>query len=193
MARITDRNKIERLKQSTMKLVVENGFGGASATLIAKDAKVAAGYFYMHYKGKYALVNALLQDVYQEVVIKFEELAGNGSSFNIIIEKMIRHFFKMANDEPIKLKFLYVLTHDYSFVIDQNMRENIFELIHKLKDQGHRSGELDKNLNEDDIYLTVVLNTIQFINYQYKTNSKKVIFKKKDEDHLIYQTFKILR
>jgi len=193
MARITDKNKIERLKQSTMKLVVENGFGGASATLIAKDAAVATGYFYMHYKGKFALVNALLQDVYQEVVDKFEQLSSNGSSFNNIVENMIRHFFKMANAEPIKLKFLYVLTHDYSFVIDKNMRENIFDLIGKLKTQGHASGELDKNLNEDDIYLTVVLNTIQFINYRYKTNAKKFFFKKKDEDHLIYLTNKILR
>ena len=40
MARITDLKRIERLKQSTMKLVVEKGFGGASAILIAKDAAV---------------------------------------------------------------------------------------------------------------------------------------------------------
>ena len=53
MARITDQNKIQRLKQSTMKLVVEKGFGGASAALISNDAQVASGYFYMHYEGKF--------------------------------------------------------------------------------------------------------------------------------------------
>lgn len=58
MARITDVNRIKRLKDSTMKLVVENGFGGASAAMIAIDAKVASGYFYMHYKGKYEMVNS---------------------------------------------------------------------------------------------------------------------------------------
>ena len=193
MARITDQNKIDRLKQSTMKLVVEHGFGGASASLIAKDAEVASGYFYLHYKGKYEMVNALLQDVYQEIVNKLEELTNSDSSFSNTTEKVIRHFFKMANTEPIKLKFLYVLTHDYSFKIDQKMREIIFNLIGKLKELGHCAGELDKALNEDDIYLSVVLNTIQFINHQYKNSSKKVIFKKADEDHHIYLTNKILR
>jgi AcrR family transcriptional regulator len=176
-----------------MKLVVENGFGGASATLIAKDAHVASGYFYLHYKGKYDMVNALLQDVYQEVVTKFKELTGSGSSFSNTIENMIRHFFKMANTEPIKLKFLYVLTHDYSFTIDQKMRGNINELIGIIKEQGQKSGELDKNLKEEDIYLAVVLNTIQYINYRYKIATKKVTFKKADEDHHIYLTNKILK
>jgi AcrR family transcriptional regulator len=193
MARITDQKKIERLKQSTMKLVVERGFGGASASLIAKDAEVAAGYFYMHYKGKFEMVNALLQDVYQELVDKFEALTGNGSTFNNTIEKMIRHFFSMANAESIKLKFLYVLTNDYSFVIDKEMRESIFSLIVKLKEQGHASGELDRRVNENDIYLSVIINTIQYINQYYKNSPNQVVFKKADEDHLLYLTNKILR
>lgn len=176
-----------------MKLVVEHGFGGASASLIAKDAKVASGYFYMHYKGKYEMVNALLQDVYQEVIHKFEELTSNGSTFKNIIEKMIRHFFSMANTDPIKLKFLYVLTNDYSFVIDKEMHENIFKILNVLVYDGHSSSQLDKNINQTDLYLIVVLNTIQYINQYYKNSQKKVIFSKDDEDHLIYLTNKILK
>jgi len=193
MARITDQNRIERLKQSTMKLVVENGFGGASASLIAKDANVASGYFYMHYKGKYEMVNALLNDVYQEVVLKFEELTNNGSTFSEITENMIRHFFALANAEPIKLKFLYVLSNDYSFVIDKEMRDNIFKIINVLVFDGHSSGQLDKNVTTSDLYLFVIINTIQYINQCYKNSGKPIIFKKKDEDHLIYLTNKILR
>jgi AcrR family transcriptional regulator len=193
MARITDKNKIERLKQSTMKLVVEHGFGGASASLIAKDAEVASGYFYMHYKGKYEMVNALLQDVYQEVVLKLEELTKNGSTFSEIAEKMIRHFFALANAKPIKLKFLYVLTNDYSFVIDKEMHDNIFKIINELMSFGHSSGQLDKNITESDLYLYVIISTIQYINQCYKNAGKPIIFKKKDEDHLIYLTNKILR
>lgn len=193
MARITDQNRIERLKQSTMKLVVENGFGGASASLIARDAEVASGYFYMHYKGKYEMVNALLHDVYQEVVLKFEELTNNGSTFNDIIENMIRHFFALANAEPIKLQFLYVLSNDYSFVIDKEMHDNIFKIIGVLVFDGHSSGQLDKNVTASDLYLFVIINTIQYINQCYKNAGKPIIFKKKDEDHLIYLTNKILR
>lgn len=193
MARITDQNRIERLKYSTMKLVVEHGFGGASASLIAKDAKVASGYFYMHYKGKYEMVNALLHDVYQEVVSKFEELTNNGSTFSDIIENMIRHFFALANAEPIKLQFLYVLINDYSFVIDSEMRDNIFKIINVLVFDGYSSGHLDKKVSEADLYLFVIINTIQYINQCYKNAGKQIIFEKKDEDHLIYLTRKILK
>ena len=193
MARITDQNRIERLKHSTMKLVVEHGFGGASASLIAKDAKVASGYYYMHYKGKYEMVNALLHDVYQEVVSKFEELTNNGSTFSEIIENMIRHFFALANAEPIKLQFLYVLINDYSFVIDSEMRDNIFKIISVLVYDGYSSGQLDKKVTESDLYLFVIINTIQYINQCYKNAGKQIIFEKKDEDHLIYLTRKILK
>jgi AcrR family transcriptional regulator len=193
MARITDQNRIERLKHSTMKLVVEHGFGGASASLIAKDAEVASGYFYMHYKGKYEMVNSLLHDVYQEVVSKFEELTNNGSTFDEIIDKMIRHFFALANAEPIKLKFLYVLINDYSFAIDSEMRDNIFKIINVLVFDGYTSGQLDKNVSEADLYLYVIINTIQYINQSYKNAGKQIIFEKKDEDHLVYLTRKILK
>ncbi len=193
MARITDQNRIERLKQSTMKLVVERGFGGASASLIAKDARVASGYFYMHYRGKYEMVNALLQDVFHEVVSKFEELTGQESTFSCIIENMIRHIFSMANTDPIKLKFLYVLTNDYSFIINKEIRENIYKLLDLMVYDGHSSGQLDKRINRSDLYLIVIINTIQYINQYYKSSQKKVVFRKDDEDHLIYLTNKILK
>ncbi len=193
MARITDQNRIERLKQSTMKLVVQHGFGGASASLIAKDAKVASGYFYMHYKGKYEMVNALLQDVYHEVVHKFRDLTSNDSTFTNIIENMIRHFFYMANADPVKLKFLYVLTNDYSFVIDDKMHEDILNILNILVNNGHSSGELDKNITRSDLYLIVIINTIQYINQYYKNSEKKVNFNKEDEDHFIYLTNKTLK
>jgi len=193
MARITDQTKIERLKQSTMKLVVERGFGGASAMLIAKDAKVAAGYFYMHYSGKYEMVNTLLQDVYQEIVDKLKELTQENYPFSETIDKMIRHIFAIASAEPIKMKFLYVLTNDYSFVVDAGIRKNIFDVIIQLKELGHTERTLDQTITEDDLYLILFINTIQFINQRFKKSTKRVKFSKADEDHLLYLINKILK
>jgi len=192
MARITDQNRIERLKQSTMKLVVENGFGGASAVLIASDAKVAAGYFYMHYKGKYEMVNSLLQEVYQGIITKLEELVENGSTFNEIVENLIKYFFNMANTEPMKVKFLYVLSNDYSFVIDPEVRNNSFQFIKRVKELGYSAGMLDTKITEEDIYLFLVVNTIQFINQRFKNFPESGLFSQADEDHLLYLIHKIL-
>lgn len=194
VARITDQKKIERLKQSTMKLVVEHGFGGASAALIAKDAQVASGYFYMHYKGKYEMVNSILQEVYQEVFCKFEEFIQQGASFTDTIEKMVRHFLGIANSEPIKVKFLYVLTSDYSFVIDQKTHDNTYDIIGKLKELGHASQSLDEAITAEDLYLILFINTIQYINQRYKSNNKKnVIISNEDVEHLIYLFNKFLK
>lgn len=193
MARITDITKIERLKQSTMKLVVEKGFGGASASLIAKDAGVAAGYFYMHYKGKKEMVNALLTDVYQEMYVKFEELNRQGLTFTEITESIIRNFISMANANPVKIKFLYVLTHDYSFVVDPKIRENIFELLIQLKQLGHASSELDQKINEEDLYQILILNILQSINVVFKKQKKRNSFNTQETEHLIYLTGKLLR
>ncbi len=193
MARITDQKKIERLKRATMKLVVERGFGGASAALIAKEAEVASGYFYLHYKGKYEMVNSILQEVYQEVFGEFEELIQQGISFTDTIETMVRHFVRIANTEPIKVKFLYVLTNDYSFVIDQKIRESTFEIINKVKELGHNSNTLDKSISEDDLFLILFINTIQFINQRYKSSKKKVKITDEDVDHLLYLFNKFLK
>lgn len=193
MARITDKSKIKRLKQSTMKLVVEKGFGGASAASIAVDAKVAVGYFYLHYKGKYAMVNALLHDVYQEIMDKLEELVHNGSTVHEVVRELIRHFFSMANTDPVKIKFLYVLTNDYSFVIDKEVRENAFQFIYKIMEAGQAEQMLDPKITAEDLYLFLVINTIQYINQQFKNTPENILLTQKDEEHLLYLINKILK
>lgn len=193
MARITDHHKIERLKQSTMKLVVKHGFGGASAALISKDAGVATGYFYMHYKGKYEMVNTIFQEVYQEFIVFFEELEPHNMSFSDSIETIIHRFVKMANAEPIKVKFLYVLSSDYSFAIDPNIRENNFRVIRKLKERGQKANFLDPQITEDDLYLILFITSIQYINQLFKKSSKGVKITETEEKHLFYLITKFLK
>jgi len=192
MARITDQRKIERLKQSTMKLVVERGFGGASVALISKDAEVASGYFYMHYAGKYEMVTAILHEVYLEILDKLEDLLLDGHSFDITVEKVIRHFIEMANSEPVKIKFLYVLSSDYSFVIDQKIRENTYSIIRRLAEIGTEAESLDPNITDDDLYLLLLTTIFQYINQCFK---HKAITKidEKETGHLIYLVKKILK
>lgn len=193
MARIADITKIERLKNATMKLVVERGFGGASVALIADEAGIASGYFYRHYKGKYELVNSILQEVYQEVFAEFDDLLQKGYAFSEIIARVVRHFVQMANNEPIKVKYLYVLTNDYSFVIDENLRTETFAKIRKIKELGYSAGSLDKKISEDDLYLILFVNTMQYINHRYKKSDQKVEITNKDVEHLLYLFNKFLK
>ena len=193
MARITDLKKVERLKQSTMKLVVERGFGGASAALIASDAQVASGYFYMHYAGKYEMVNAILQEVYLEVLDEFKGLVENGNSFEIIVEKIVRHFVDMANSDPVKIKFLYVLTNDYSFVVDQQIRENIYQIIRQISELGKQGGSLDPKITDEDLFLILITTIFQYINQYFKNHKQETKIQEEETQHLLYLVQKFLK
>jgi AcrR family transcriptional regulator len=192
MARITDLNRIKRLKDSTMKLVVENGFGGASAAMIAIDAKVASGYFYMHYKGKYEMVNSLLQEVFQEAAYKLDEYLKTEHSFFQIVEEIVDHIFFIASIDPVKLKFLYVLSNDYSFVLDDEIKINVFNFLKRLKELGQTSKSIDPKINEEDLYLLLLVNTIQYINLRFKFFSAKGDLTQEDKEHFLYIIQKVL-
>jgi len=192
MARITDVNRIKRLKDSTMKLVVENGFGGASAAMIALDAKVASGYFYMHYKGKYEMVNSLLQEVFQEAAYKLDEFLKTEHSFSQIIEEIVDHIFQMAQNDPVKLKFLHVLSNDYSFVIDEEIKVEVFGYLKKMKELGQSSNVIDPAMTEEDLYLYLIVNTIQYIDLHFKFFSVNGELTPENRNHLLYIIRKIL-
>jgi AcrR family transcriptional regulator len=193
MARITDINRIKRLKDSTMKLVVEKGYGGASAALIALDAKVAAGYFYMHYEGKYEMVNSLLQEVFQEAVNKLEECLKTEYSFNQMVEEIIDHVFLIGKTDPVKLKFLHILSNDYSFVIDENIQLEVFGYLKKMKELGQLTNSIDPSITEEDLYLYLIVNTVQYINLHFKFFAPGGELTADIKNHLLYLVMKMLK
>jgi TetR/AcrR family transcriptional regulator, repressor of fatR-cypB operon len=168
MARLIDESKIVRIKEATIQLVVLNGFGNASISEIARRAGVAEGYLYRHYKGKTELVEDLLNLNMNQIVDKLEELLEKQYSVSTIIEQLIRALFEIANQNPDRIKFLYVLMNDYNFNIQEAQRQRIYSLCTRIKEKGLASGELNTNTEEEDIYLLGVTIPIQFINYRLK-------------------------
>lgn len=168
MARVIDESKIERIKEASIQLVVEKGFGNASISEIANRAGVAEGYLYRHYKGKTELVEDLLNLHTNQLIDKLEELLENQFSVSKIIEQLIRALFEIANQNPNRIKFLFVLMNDYNFNIQENQRERIYSLCRRIKEKGLASGELNASTDEEDIYLLGVTIPIQFINYRLK-------------------------
>lgn len=168
MARNIDETKIERIKAATLEMVVLRGYGGASISEIASTAGVAEGYLYRHYKGKAELVNDLLFSNLNELIEKLENLLDNHHSVKEIFEQLTRTLFELANLFPDRIKFLYVLMHDYNFKIQDEQREKILSLCTRVKNIGRQSGELAPDLDEEEIYLLGVAYPIQFINLHLK-------------------------
>lgn len=151
-----------------MEMVVLKGFGNASISEIARNAGVAEGYLYNFYKGKADLVESLLSVAINEISDKLESLLNENFSLPDIFEQLIRQFFAMANEQPEKIKFLYVLMNDYNFKVQESQRQRIVGLCMQAKDKGIASGEIREDIDEEEIYLIAVTNPIQFINLRFK-------------------------
>lgn len=168
MARLIDETKIERIKAATLEMVVMKGYGGASISEIAHTAGVAEGYLYRHYKGKAELVNDLLFSNLENLIQKLESLLDNHHSVSEIFEKLTATLFELANQNPDRVKFLYVLMHDYNFKIQEEQREKIINLCRKVMEIGQKTGEIASGTDEEEIYLVGVAYPIQFINLHLK-------------------------
>jgi len=169
MARLIDETKIERIRNTTVEMVVNKGFGGASISEIAKKAGVAEGYLYRYYKGKTELVDDLLFSNLNELINKMEEFLDDLHSIKDIFEQLIRVLFEIANKYPERVKFLFVLMHDYNFSVQGEQRNRIIDLCKRLKDKGIVSNEINKAIDEEEIFLLGFTYPIEFINLRFKS------------------------
>jgi AcrR family transcriptional regulator len=185
MARTIDNTKLEAIKQNAIKLIVENGYGGASISSIAKKAKVAEGYLYRFYKSKEELVSDLLNSKITEIADNFEESIQKRDSFTKIIELLIYGIFEMAEKSPNDIKFLYVMMNDYSFSISSKIKERIANLCKELNQKGKSLDQIDKLIRDEEIYMFVVIYPIQFINLRIKKFFGESKWTKEDIERVI--------
>jgi hypothetical protein len=103
-----------------------------------------------------------------EIADKLELLLDNQHSIKEIFSHQISKIFELANTQPERIKFLYVLMHDYNFNIKDLQRQRISDLCSRIKDFGLATGELRSDITEEEIYLMGVVYPIQFINLRFK-------------------------
>lgn len=194
MARNVDTSKLENIKTATLLLVVEKGYGGASIAEIAKKAGVAEGYLYRYYKSKSELVNDLLFSTFDELINSLDALINNTTlSVKDVLEKLVRTLFDIATSQPEKMKFLFVLMHDYNFAIIAEQRERIFDLCRKVRVKGIKNNEINKNVDEEAIYLFAVITPIDFINLRFKNYFNKSSLGEREIKKLINHLDNILK
>ena len=168
MARIIDDNKIQRIKDTTIELVVQNGYGGASISTIARKAGVAEGYLYRFYSSKQELVTELLNSKVALLLEKLDSLLNTYSSIKEVMSELITELFRMGTESPEVIRFIYVLMHDYSFQISELQRSNIKGLIEKVISIGVHNGEISPEIRAEEAYGMVIIYPIEFINLRMK-------------------------
>jgi len=168
MARVIDEGKIERIREATIEFVVQNGYGGAAISSIARRAGVAEGYLYRFHRSKHELVTELLYSKVAQIIEKLEILLNTCPGMKEVIFGLIGEFFKMATDTPEQIKFMHVLMHDYNFQISDDQRQQIKSLCEKVVQTGIANGEINKTITAEEAYGMVVIYPLEIINLRMK-------------------------
>lgn len=168
MARLIDESKLARIHAATLALVVENGYGGASISVIAKKAGVAEGYLYRFYNSKQELVISLLYTKINHLIVRLKEFLTLYPDIKEVIKLLICEIFILAETVQDEIRFIHVLMHDYNFQISESQREEIKLLCEKVIETGVKNGELNPNLSPEEVYTMGIVYPIEFINLRIK-------------------------
>lgn len=193
MARLVDEGKIKRIREATIELIVQNGYGGAAISSIAKRAGVAEGYLYRFYSSKQELVTELLRAKVARIIEKLEYLLGTCDQVKEVIGQLINILFEMAAESPEDIKFMDVLMHDYNFPVSGEQRQLIKNLCEKVISLGIKNKEVNANITPEEAYGMVIVYPIEFINLRMKGFFGKTGWTKEDQERVIQFSVKALK
>jgi len=169
MARKIDADKIVRIKEATMKTIVENGIEATTIAMIAKNAGVSGGYLYRTYKGKQDLINELYYDKVNSLYKELEFLlALNQTSVRLLIESFIQNRVIYFLNEPIASKFFYQLLHNENFSASDDVKYKSAELMERIKNIGVKSGEISASTTVYQLHYHILVYAVDFINFTRK-------------------------
>lgn len=132
MARLTDPEKLERIKYATMELVNRNGYQGITTAKIAENARVSAGYLYHHYESKDQLICSLIEDCHINAKTGIEKLIEENAPYKDIVHHVYGVILPIANTDPVRAEFIYVLAHDPHFR-DFDISSSLFDIVGALE------------------------------------------------------------
>ena len=145
-------DKKEAIYYAAVKLLHENGFHSTPMSMIAKEAKVAAGTIYLYYKNK----DDLLNNLYLEIKKKYSNSLMTGHNENI----PIRDAFELVWRNSVEFKLKHV--EEFSvmeqfknspFIWQETVEEGlkIFQPIFELVDRAQKE-KIVKKLPSEVLY-----------------------------------------
>lgn len=158
MARITDPNKLERIKQATLETIVQQGLEKTTISTIARAAGVSEGYLYRHYAGKQELIEALFQERVEAIQVELNHiLSQDGISLQGTVESFVRGVVTRAIEAPDASKFYYTLLHNYNFEPNEEQRERMLKTLERMRTLGLEAKQIYPGLTLEELYLCTVM------------------------------------
>lgn len=169
MARKVDEDKIVRIKQSTMKTIVDYGIEKTTIAMIAKNANVSGGYLYRLYSGKQALINELYFEKIISLNQEFQFLIGlNQHSVVGILKAFIQNRVVYAQNEPVASMFFYQLLHNDNFILTGELKDISISLMQSIKTIGTNTGEIAPTTSLAQIQYHILFYVVDYIHFKRK-------------------------
>jgi len=187
MARITDPEKLNRIKECTMDLIVRNGYSGITIAAIASEAQVSAGYLYRHFKGKDELISSLVIENFETLQRTVNRLLDESTDITTVVRYYFKALFEIANTSPTKARFISSLYRDARFRKDARDKSilNVPAIAGRILHKGQRSGEIGPETSVTEIMLFLLNLPLDYILQQFDEKSGVRTFSDKEIRRLV--------
>lgn len=165
MARVTDPQKLDRIRACTMDLIVRNGFAGITIAAVAQQASVSVGYLYRHYAGKDELVTDLVVQNFETLRQTVTGMLAQSESVAAVVRYYLSQLFVLAEQEPVKARFISVLFRDVRFreMARGKRLLNIPEVAASLLEKGRCTGEIRADVTVSEVMLFLLNLPLDYI------------------------------
>jgi len=136
-------NKREALLSTALILFAERGFYGTTTSLISKEAGVAAGTLFFHFKTKEELIDTLYCKIKSESAQAISQSIDKRKSTTENFHTIARNAIIWSTANPEKLKFMEQFAHS-PFVSTSAYEEGMsqFSFLDELVRDGIEKGEI---------------------------------------------------
>lgn len=185
MVKPTNLQKLYEVRQAAVRVIVERGYYGATIAQISKEAGVSDGYIYRHYPGKAELVRELFVESMGYFLSVVLEAIDREKNLDAILFNTFNFLSQSLKEDSDTIAFIFIMDHDHSFEFPDEIRRGFREIGRKLKDLGHKTGEISKQLNEEDIIAIVFGLPIKYMEMRRKAIISDKQFTEEDMELIV--------
>lgn len=180
-----------KIFQSAYKLFAEKGFDHVSIEMITKDAGVAKGSFYVHFKSKKALISDLADFKVKEIDFDY------GSFFSSIDEKMSATQMLLLLSEKVSDVMINVLGYSQLSIMYETLLEkkenishvtsysrHIYAILRQIIETGMDTGEFQSDLSVDDLSKHLLL-SLRGLTFQWCVMYPDFDLKKTTQEYML--------
>ncbi len=180
-------NKKELILNTALKLFVEQGFHGTATAKITKEAGVATGTLFQHFKTKEELIIALFVEIKNEITNFIHEQSANETTTKGLIKAQIKATVQWALANNLKFDYIQLIhASPYLKQIDSEEILKHMQVHYTLIEKG-KAENLLVNMPTDLLYALISSQTFGLYQYLISVAKNEI-----EQENIINKTISML-